>query len=192
MTRVAEPQATFSAEEAARAASEAVEEQAQRNFAEARAEAEASKAASREYAEHLAAGGVPTQIPSRSGSDVTLDRLGQLAVYRLWNVARGSPNPLDPFHAGKWLVAEALFDRFGEPITYAELAAIHGGGRFSSTKPPSEEIGRVIIGVERLAPTVVGRRTKVGGKVAFFLRDRQEGDPAVGAYRYDEIPEEKS
>lgn len=182
----------FTVEDAARAASEAVELKVQEQIAEVLEDGVGAKGASRAYAEHLAGGGSPVEIPGRAGTDVTLDRLGQRIVYRLWNVARGSRNPISPFSgSGKWRVAEALFDRLGEPITYAELCAIWKDGSTFGTKPASEEMGRILLGIEGEQETVVGRRTKVGGKVAYFLRDRREGDPDVGSYRYDEIPEER-
>jgi hypothetical protein len=152
-------------------------------------EVEAAKSRAYAYADHLADGGDPWVTPgwssspfSRTDREILGPSLGLLAVLRIWNQARGSTNPLIPFeNPQKWQAAEKFYERLGEPVLFAEAA---GAGVFRLSAVAVMDLLKKIAKEDE---TVVPRRTKVGGKVAYYLRLRREGDPEEVPY---DIPEE--
>lgn len=181
---------TFDSEAAIRVANEAVDEARNAKHNQLREEAEQIKIKAWGYADHLAAGGDPTEYPDErwAKGNILFPLLGLIAVYREWNRARGSRNPILPFREGRrYAIAERLFASFGEPVPYAELSTLGKGSIRTSSPEVAKIVGRI---EEETEGEVVGRRTKVGGKAAFLLRDRRDGDPEVGSY-YD-LPTEPS
>lgn len=187
----------FDQEAAVHVAAERVEEVVAERHEQLRGEAEAAKIAAASYAEHLADGGDPTRTPEGTGghfrnrSAIMSDLTGIVAVYRLWNLARESMNPILPFqNATRWRVAERLLEDVGQPVLYAELAAIGRAGNFG-TRISSDEVQRAMREVENgLDGALVARKTKVEGKVAYYFRRRQEGDGAHEGDVRGDVPEE--
>lgn len=185
----------FDPQAATRRAQEAVGLRAADLQAQVLAEADRASEAGRAYAEHLATGGHPWQTPTIQGSMRWRDRgeiispyYGLIPVYQAWNEARGSTNPLLPFaDANAWQVAERFYEALGTPLAYAEFGTTSGGVQKVSPSALQDLLRKVASEDE----TVVPRRTKIGGKVAYYLRPRRDGDEQVndGRYRGD-IPEE--
>lgn len=184
----------FDPQAATRRAQEAVGLRAADLQAQVLAEADRACEAGRAYAEHLASGGLPWQTPTVEGtmrwrerSEIISPYYGLIPVYRAWNEARGSTNPLLPFaDPNAWQVAERFYESLGTPIPYAELGGTGPVRRISPTA-----LQDLLKKVAAEDESVVPRRTKAGGKVAYYLRRRGEGDEDEvkdGRYRGD-IPE---
>lgn len=173
-TRFDPAQATATADAAVQRRLDEIEEQIAQEAREARD-------AGRKYAEHLAAGGDPSRPPDSAGvyrgrSALVTDVLALLAVYRVWNEARGSRNPIAPIRTEKsWRIAEALFERFGEPIPFAELGGIGTTGSFKASSSEVNDVLRTI--ADDTKAEIIPRKTKVDGKVAYLIRDRRDDDP---------------
>jgi hypothetical protein len=189
----------FDVHEATRAAAEAVEAVAAERGRQLREEAEQAKVVAAEYAQHLADGGDPWKTPagtnrySRNRSAIVNDLTGIVAVYRVWNLARGSMNPIVPIqNVTQWRVAERLLEQVPEPVLYGELSQLKGG--VSSSRVTSEDVQRAMRAVERGTDgALVPRRTKIGGKVAFYFRPRRYDDEPFDADRHGyggDVPEE--
>jgi hypothetical protein len=181
----------FDANAAFEAADEAVTALARSKHELLDAEAEEALVQARAYAEHLAGGGDPTDHPypgrersTGTTTSITTGYEGLIIVYREWNRARGSANPVLPFNARElWRFCESVAENVGTPIPFEKLKR----GSFRS----SDAILRVLFRFEEAGALVV-RRTRVDGKVAFLVRERRPDDPPLGAYRQGSIPEEAS
>lgn len=144
-------------------------------------EANVARDAAREYAEHLAADGDPVKTPDagdryEARSTLITKRLAFVAVYRVWNEARGSRNLIIPIGNGPgWRVAEALFASFGQPVQYAELKKVGTGG-YGTGMSTNDVNGLLRQIADYSKAQIVPRKTRVDGKVAYYIRDRREGD----------------
>jgi hypothetical protein len=188
---------TFTEEEALRAetlAEEAVGARWEEVRARIEAEAEEATELARQYADRLAAGGDPLDYPKpseesrRTGRAVLVSAyLGMEVVYRQWNFARGGRHDVEPFqNGGRFRIAERLVEASPDPVTYADLCDLWRGG----TKPSSDQVIKVALDIEERGE-LVARRTKVAGKVAFFVRPRRPDDPPQGSYPAWALLEEK-
>lgn len=171
--------ATFDPTDATAAAGEDITKRKQELIDQLTAEAEAAEAAAQAYARHLTEGGDPTKQVGvdhgrRFGSsrtEIMSQRLGLDSVYRVWNEARGSRNTIHPFSSPEaWKVAEALFESFGTPMLLADLKKVE---RNLTPDIVRRTLVRIADGTKC---EVVPRRTKIDGKVAYFIRDRRDGD----------------
>jgi hypothetical protein len=133
----------------------------------------------KEYAEHLAAGGDPLgypDIPHESRYVGASARLisrttGLIAVYERWNKERGSTNPVHPIQNHRpWRIGEYLHARVGEVVSLQTLAMLGAGGNPQRKWTPNE-VANAVVKVQTDA--LVVRKTKLGGKVAYVLRQRR-------------------
>lgn len=138
--------------------------------------------AARTYAQHLVSGGDPRDYPDqpydRNASPLIQPTLGVVLVYNAWNKARGSTNPVVPVqNLSPWQVAEYMHTHLGEPVTFAALAeeyrrAYAKGGM--SKKGSPDEVATAVIAAQ--TETLIARKTKLDGKVAYVLREKREGE----------------
>lgn len=167
-----------------------------------RAKEEAGDAmnAARLYATHLEAGGDPTELPRRPDGDAAVRwsrdselvsfSYGMQVVYKAWNQARGTRNPYSAVTEPKsWRIAEYAEARIGQPILYSDISA-------AVVRMTSDDIAKVLAPLQ--GDDLVLRRTKVGGKVAYLLRARAEGEEPAGresggriSVSASDVPEER-
>lgn len=148
-----------------------------------------------EYANHLAAGGAADELPAapttgrEEGSQFVHPTNVLQMVYRAWDDARGSGNPFSPVSSKvAWSLVEFALERgiVGSPILYADLHQRSKVALGRSTGWDSDQIAKALAALQ--GDALVLRRTKVGGKVAYLLRERREGEEAVGRYWDPENP----
>lgn len=174
---------TFDPALAAERAARAIRER----FAEVRDQAEAEMmaalAGAERYARHLAGGGDPREgferpRGFRSGTEYVSGTVYLEQVYEEWNEARGSRNPFSPIsHLQDYEIGEYGLAHVGEPVpfsTYRDDVASANVRR----SVQSDTVARALAACQ--GDDLVLRRTKVGGKVAYLLRERQEGEEFVG------------
>lgn len=176
MTAAAEATA-FDVDEAIRSAQIAVAEKEQEVRERASADAVAALAAAKAYAEHLAGGGDPTRPPRQENyyaarSQLVTTHLALFEVYRFWYEQTGQRNPVSPLGNGTaYKIADALLGRLGEPVTFAELAAVSG------TRASATVVAKSVLALANAAKgELVPRKTKVEGKVAYLVRERRPDD----------------
>lgn len=147
----------------------------------------------RTYALHLADGGDPQKHPDndrggRWGETMLVDFFMPLhLVYRAWNTARGGTHDVSPVrNQKKWRVAELLHSRLGEPVLFSELKAEYDrGSRFGTG---ADDIAKAVLKAQ--TDELIARKTKVGGKVAYVIRPKREGEEP--AQNVSSFPTEKT
>lgn len=153
-----------------------------------------------DYAAHLAVDGNPWEYsqPERHGAiNNGLARVAREAVFNVWNEGRERKSLTYPWGglgqaSYRWRVHELLLDRLGEPVTFAELAALVQWGKAS----PKDVAQAVWLLQVQSHGAVRVRKTKVGGKAAYLAREPRAGDdqlvddaflkrpnPTAGVYR---------
>lgn len=148
-------------------------------------EAAAARAAAEEYALHLENGGDPTERPPSeiTGTQFIYAMPYLNVVYRAWNEERGSRNPFSPITSMvAWVLVEHALEQgvVGTPVLYADLHKRSKTALRSSLRAgwDSDQIAKTLAALQ--GDDLVLRRTKVGGKVAYLLRERREGEVPVG------------
>jgi hypothetical protein len=171
------PGVDFSAREGEAAADEQIAAIASRLREKLESDIKLAEEHACEYAKHLESGGDPLVFPKvgwSEGRDALLSpKTGLVAVYRLWNEKRGGRHGIVPMidGTGEWKLAEKLCASLGAPVLYADLKHLPGIGSSSSSV---ERVIRKMI--ETTEGKLVGRRTEVGSKVAFLVREPRDGD----------------
>lgn len=153
-----------------------------------RAEAarESAAALARAYAEHLKADGDPREhppVPSSYGaSQLVNQEVGMNIVYRAWNVARGGTNPVSPVrNVNAWQVAEHMHEHIGQPVLLEDLRMIFNSQ--VNRKGTPDEVATAVMNAQ--VGTLIARKTKVGAKVAYVLREALDGEePAKSTWSF--------
>jgi hypothetical protein len=186
---------TFDAEAVTRQAVEEVGRVVAEQQARLLRDADAAVESVKLYAAHLASGGEPWVTPVERSpfverrNAIVNEYVGLLAVYRKWNEARGVDNPLSPFGiVTKWMMAETFLEKAGTPVPLSDLPAHYGYVR-ATPSVIAETLKEIAVG----RPDLVPRKTKVNGRVAYYVRERRDDDPDTikdGRYSSFDIPEE--
>lgn len=137
------------------------------------------------YAQHLFDGGDPREhppTPSSYGSGQLISQVvGMNLVYYEWNKARGSTNPVSPVqNVSAWQVAEYLHEHVGEPVRLETLRDIFRPG--AARKGTPDDVANAVAAAQTDA--LIARKTKIGAKVAYVLREAKDGEIRANASSY--------
>lgn len=155
------------------------------------AEQDAAMEAALAYARHLANGGAPSVYPGVPYSSVANQPLiavsfALVRVYHAWNAARGSTNPVVPIqNIPGWKVAEHLHSHVGEAVLFETLAeegrvrSKRDDREFITKKLTPDEVANAVMRAQ--TDSLIARKTKLGTKVAYVLREKREGEEAAAS-----------